>query len=183
APPLPLERLCLPDELDGRAGHNRAGPDVVCQLAANNDLEAVQAWLAEFRDSPQTLRNYRKEAERLLLWALLERGKPLSGLTREDCILYENFLTDPATPRPLVRAKSASLQPALAAVSRPAQPRQPQGRHADRQLPVQLSGQSRLSRRQPASLGPPPGARPSTHAPGGALSRTRPMASSAGRSR
>ena len=95
APPLPLERLRLPDELDGRAGHNRAGPDVVCQLAAGNDLEAVQAWLAEFRDSPQTLRNYRKEAERLLLWALLERSKPLSGLTREDCILYEDFLIDP----------------------------------------------------------------------------------------
>lgn len=95
APPLPLERLRLPDELNGRAGSNRAGPDVVCQLAAGNDLEAVQAWLAEFHDSPQTLRNYRKEAERLLLWALLERGKPLSGLTREDCMLYEAFLADP----------------------------------------------------------------------------------------
>lgn len=94
-PPLPLERLRLPNELDGRAGSNRAGPDVVCQLAAGNDLEAVQAWLAEFHDSPQTLRNYRKEAERLLLWALLERGKPLSGLTREDCMLYEAFLADP----------------------------------------------------------------------------------------
>jgi len=95
APPLPLERLKVPEALDGRAGANRAGPDVVCQLAAGNDLEAIQAWLAEFHDSPQTLRTYRKEAERLLLWALMERGKPLSSLTREDCILYENFLTDP----------------------------------------------------------------------------------------
>jgi site-specific recombinase XerD len=93
--PLPLERLQVPETLDGRTGHNRAGPDVICQLAANDDLEAVQAWLAEFRDSPQTLRNYRKEAERLLLWALLERTKPLSSLTREDFILYETFLTDP----------------------------------------------------------------------------------------
>ena len=94
-PPLPLERLHLPDDLDGRAGANRAGPEVVCQLAASNDLEAVNAWLAEFRDSPQTLRNYRKEAERLLLWALLERGKALSSLAREDCMLYETFLTNP----------------------------------------------------------------------------------------
>ena len=93
--PLPLERLRLPEALDGRTGGNRAGPDVVCQLAASNDLEAVQAWLAEFHDSPQTLRAYRKEAERLLLWALLERGKPLSSLTREDCLLYEAFLADP----------------------------------------------------------------------------------------
>ncbi len=93
--PLPLERLRLPEALDGRTGSNRASPDVVCQLAASNDLEAVQAWLAEFHDSPQTLRAYRKEAERLLLWALLERGKPLSSLTREDCLLYEAFLADP----------------------------------------------------------------------------------------
>ena len=93
--PIPLERLRTLDILDGRAGSNRASPDVVCQLAANNDLEAVRAWLAEFHDSPQTLRNYRKEAERLLLWALLERSKPLSSLTREDCLLYETFLADP----------------------------------------------------------------------------------------
>ena len=96
--PLPLERLQLlqlPAALDGHAGGNRAGPDVVCQLAAGNDLEAIQVWLAEFHDSPQTLRAYRKEAERLLLWALLERGKPLSSLTREDCLLYEVFLADP----------------------------------------------------------------------------------------
>ncbi|MBK8962294.1 MAG: tyrosine-type recombinase/integrase [Candidatus Competibacteraceae bacterium] len=95
ASPLPLERLRVPETLDGRAGANRAGPDVICQLAASNDLEAVRAWLAEFRDSPQTLRNYRKEAERLLLWALLERDKALSSLTREDCLLYEAFLADP----------------------------------------------------------------------------------------
>ncbi len=95
APPVPLERLRVPEALNGRAGSNRAGPDVVCQLAASDDLEAVQAWLAEFQESPQTLRNYRKEAERLLLWALMERGKPLSSLTREDCILYEQFLADP----------------------------------------------------------------------------------------
>ena len=111
APPLPLERLRLPDDLDGRAGANRAGPDVVCQLAAGNDLEAVQAWLAEFHDSPQTLRNYRKEAERLLLWALLERGKPLSSLTREDCILYETFLVDPQPRDRWCGIKAARFSP------------------------------------------------------------------------
>jgi site-specific recombinase XerD len=93
--PQPLELLRIPEAFDGRVGSNRASPDVVCQLAAGNDLEAVQTWLAEFHDSPQTLRNYRKEAERLLLWALLDRGKPLSSLTREDCILYEIFLANP----------------------------------------------------------------------------------------
>ncbi|MBL8254063.1 MAG: integrase, partial [Candidatus Competibacter sp.] len=48
APPLPLERLRVPEAFDGRGGGNRAGPDIVCQLAASNDLEAIQAWLAEF---------------------------------------------------------------------------------------------------------------------------------------
>lgn len=85
----------MPEAFDGRTGQNRAGPDVVCQLAADNDMEAIQVWLAEFHDSPQTQRNYRKEAERLLLWAVLERNKPLSSLSREDCLLYEAFLTDP----------------------------------------------------------------------------------------
>lgn len=93
--PLPLERLRVPESLDGRVGSNRASSEVVCQLTASNDLEAVQAWLAEFHDSPQTLRNYRKEAERLLLWAVIERGKPLSSLSREDCLQYEIFLSDP----------------------------------------------------------------------------------------
>ena len=97
--PRPLERLRVPEELDGRDGNNRAVRGGQCQIQATNDLQALQVWLAEFRDSPQTHRHYRKEAERLLLWALLERGKPLSGLSREDCILYEVFLSDPQ-PQP-----------------------------------------------------------------------------------
>ncbi|MGB2682281.1 MAG: hypothetical protein WBE39_13305 [Candidatus Competibacter sp.] len=101
----------MPEDLDGRFGSNRAGPEVVCQLAAGNDLEAVRAWLAEFQDSPQTLRNYRKEAERLLLWALMERDKPLSGLTREDCILYENFLVDPQPRQRWCGSKAPRFSP------------------------------------------------------------------------
>ena len=65
------------------------------QIAATNDLQAVQAWLAEFEQSPQTLRCYRKEAERLLLWAISEKQKPLSSLTRDDLRHYQKFLADP----------------------------------------------------------------------------------------
>lgn len=43
-----------------RAGH--------VHIAAHSDTEAVARWLAEYRDSPRTLRAYRREAERLLLW-------------------------------------------------------------------------------------------------------------------
>ena len=93
--PLPLEALQVPGDLDGRAGSNRASFGTVKQIAADNDLEAIQTWLKEFKHSPQTQRHYRKEAERLLLWSLLDRGKPISSLSREDCQAYEDFLADP----------------------------------------------------------------------------------------
>ena len=93
--PIPIERLELLQFPDASHASNRAAPSIACQLAADNDLDAVRAWLAEFHQVPQTLRTYRKEAERLLLWALIERGKPLSSLTREDLLLYEAFLANP----------------------------------------------------------------------------------------
>lgn len=71
-------------------------PVETCQIRAKNDLQAVIAWLAEFSDSPNTLANYRKEVERLLMWADAQpEPKPLSGLTREDFIVYDKFLADP----------------------------------------------------------------------------------------
>ncbi|MEM5439943.1 tyrosine-type recombinase/integrase [Paraburkholderia diazotrophica] len=92
--PAPLETLVLPAALDGHAGTNRA-TDGHAQIAAANDLDAIRAWLARFADTPTTFANYRKEAERLLLWSLVELGKPLSSLTHEDCLRYQRFLADP----------------------------------------------------------------------------------------
>ncbi len=109
--PLPLERMPIPTTLDGRHGDNRAPDGEKCQLDADNDLRAIQAWLAEFRDSPQTQRSYRKEAERLLLWALLERGKPLSSLSREDCVAYEDFLADPQPQARWCGSRAARFSP------------------------------------------------------------------------
>lgn len=87
--------LALPAALDGRDGTNRAH-GVHRQIAADTDVEAVRLWLAEYAGSPHTLRSYRKEAVRLLVWATRTLGKPLSSLTREDFLLYERFLADPA---------------------------------------------------------------------------------------
>lgn len=92
--PVPLERFPLSGELNGRWGRNRGNGG--SQISAETDLEAIQTWLAEFKDSPHTWRNYRKEVERLLLWSLLERGKPFSSLTREDLAAFEVFLTNPS---------------------------------------------------------------------------------------
>ncbi|MHB9842127.1 tyrosine-type recombinase/integrase [Paraburkholderia terrae] len=92
--PAPLERLVIPPALDGRTGTNRATAGHA-QIAATNDLEAIRAWLARFADKRTTFDSYRKEAERLLLWSLVELGKPLSSLTHEDCLHYQRFLADP----------------------------------------------------------------------------------------
>lgn len=85
----------LPAVLSGALGTNRAGVRVTRQIAANDDVAAIGLWLAEYRDSPNTFRSYRKEAERLLLWATQVRGKAVSSLTREDVLAYEAFLAAP----------------------------------------------------------------------------------------
>lgn len=101
----PYEKFVLPTELDGRAGRNRA-PHETCLLMVVNDHEAVGAWLASKRPMEpdaqaqgerlsSTQRAYRKEAERLLLWAVLERKKALSSLSVEDATAYRGFLADP----------------------------------------------------------------------------------------
>ncbi|MCW3663691.1 tyrosine-type recombinase/integrase [Burkholderia cenocepacia] len=94
APAEPTLAITLSTALDGSGGTNRAhGP--LKQIAADTDVEAVRLWLAEYAGSPHTLRSYRKEAVRLLLWATRALGKPLSSLTREDFLLYERFLAAP----------------------------------------------------------------------------------------
>lgn len=90
---VPWERLRLPHEVDGSHGTFRA-PRKTCTLSAANDYEAVQAWLA-LHESASTQRAYRKEAERLILWAIVERERPLSSLTTEDAIAFRAFVRRP----------------------------------------------------------------------------------------
>lgn len=94
SPIAPIERLQPPASIDGRAESNRATGNHP-QIAAVTDVDAVRVWLARFADTETTLDSYRKEAERLLLWAVNERGKPLSSLTHEDLLIYQRFLGDP----------------------------------------------------------------------------------------
>jgi site-specific recombinase XerD len=61
-------------------------------LGARNDLEAVNAWLACYSEKPHTLRSYRKEVERFLLWCAKELKKPLSSVNVPDCQRYREFL-------------------------------------------------------------------------------------------
>lgn len=96
----PYEKFVLPAALDGSAGRFRGAPEK-CLLMAANDHEAIGAWLAAKRPGEKagalssTQRAYRKEAERLLLWAILERKKALSSLSVEDATDYRTFLAAP----------------------------------------------------------------------------------------
>lgn len=124
----PLEKLLIPSELDGHAGRYRR-PQADCLMGASNDYEALLVWLRSknglnaeqvvqakarrrgrsveipgAQDWMQLLshtqRAYRKESERFLLWAVVERRKPLSSMTTEDCVAYREFL---AAPQPRAR--------------------------------------------------------------------------------
>ena len=106
----PWESLVVPAELDGSRGTFRA-PPATCTLAANDDYQAVNSWL-ELHEAPATVRSYRKEAERLILWAVVERGRALSSLTTEDAVAYRGFLRHPSPrgrwigpPRPRASAE------------------------------------------------------------------------------
>jgi len=91
---VPWEVLQVPEDVDGANGAFRA-PRKTCSLNADNDYQAVYAWLS-LHETPSTLRAYRKEAERLILWAVLERGVAMSSLTAEDAVVYRAFLRRPA---------------------------------------------------------------------------------------
>ncbi|MEA3088868.1 MAG: hypothetical protein QOJ04_210 [Caballeronia sp.] len=92
---VPIESLAVPAEIDGSTGTNRAQNHASpCPL--DTDLHAIDAWLATRQHSPHTARAYRREAERLLLWAINEKNKALSSLDGTDCAGYiETFLADP----------------------------------------------------------------------------------------
>lgn len=93
-PVRPLDEVLIPAGLDGSLGENRADPARL-QISARTDAEAIRCFLTEYDRSPGTYRIYQRECERLLLWSLIDCGKPLSSLNRQDFEGYLNFLADP----------------------------------------------------------------------------------------
>jgi site-specific recombinase XerD len=93
---VPLQQLSVPAALAGGA----AAPGLFATRMANSlgaadDLAAIRAWLALYRESPATHRAYAKEVERFYLWCLHVRRKPLSSVDAVDCQAYRQFLADP----------------------------------------------------------------------------------------
>jgi len=91
---VPLERMVVPEALSGAMGRYR-GPVAACTLSAENDHQAIRSWI-DRHEAKTTCKAYTREAERLLLWAIVERKKPLSSLTAEDATAYRAFLKNPA---------------------------------------------------------------------------------------
>lgn len=82
------------EKMNGLHGKNREVAEH-CQINAVNDYQAIYAWLNEYKESPRTYQAYQREAERLLLWCLLQQNKPLSSLQRDDIDGYKQFLINP----------------------------------------------------------------------------------------
>lgn len=85
-----LVRMQMTPALNGADGVFRS--HMPNTLEATNDLDAVNGVLGKYVEKPHTLRSYRKEAERFLLWCARELKKPLSSVTAPDCIAYRAFL-------------------------------------------------------------------------------------------
>jgi len=90
---VPIDQMLISPHLTGQDGLNRS--HARSQVVADDDRSAVLAWLARYAGTPATLASYRKEAERLLLWCVHQRGLAMSSLTHEDVLIYERFLADP----------------------------------------------------------------------------------------
>lgn len=67
-------------------------------IDANNDAEAIESFLNEYRESPETLRSYAKEIERLLLWCIHVSKTNISSLRRGHLTAYQDFIKHP-TPK------------------------------------------------------------------------------------
>jgi len=117
SPLVPLERF-IPDRaaeelvLVSAAATGRLGavpspaPPRANHLGARDDKHAIEVWLAAKATNPNTLRSYRKNAERLLLWCTFERRRSFAELTAEDAVHYRSWLTDLGRKSPEEWARS-----------------------------------------------------------------------------
>jgi site-specific recombinase XerD len=106
---VPFERIShVASQLDGSRGRNRA--DAFCLIGAENDLEAIQSYLYKFKGRDKTLRAYRKELERFLLWCVGIRQCALSSVLTDDCEAYKEFLAAPDASWMGVKAPRSSAR-------------------------------------------------------------------------
>lgn len=61
-------------------------------IRARNDQDAIEAWVQARAGSAATVKSYRREARRLLVWLQAERKKGLKQFNVDDCRAYLVFL-------------------------------------------------------------------------------------------
>lgn len=89
---VPIEAFVAPELLAGRSGSNRHPLQPRVEAAGTTITRSCPGSRpnpgAPTRSAPTV-----REAERLLLWAIIERGKALSDLSVEDCAAYRDWLS------------------------------------------------------------------------------------------
>src|SRR3989338_993939 len=91
---MELQKALDLEHFSGISGSNRCRSRP-CQIRASNDREAIETWLSEYAHKKSTHRAYKKESERLLMWAIVQQKKPFSALDRQDFEAYFQFLQNP----------------------------------------------------------------------------------------
>lgn len=67
----------------------------VIEKSENPDLSQIYFWLEEYKNSPQTYKNYFRESYRLMLWCRYVSKKTLKELSKTDLHEYLEFLQNP----------------------------------------------------------------------------------------
>jgi len=93
--------------LHGQMSKQQRAALMAAPTSSRPALCAAQLW--PLRSRPLARTTYRREVERLILWAVLQLRKPLSSLTHEDLLAYERFLADPQPAARWVLAGSKKL--------------------------------------------------------------------------
>lgn len=93
AEPARLFELKPSTTLDGSSGTYRMPTSPL--IPANNDLQAIRIWLGSYDTNPQTRRAFTNAIEKLVNWAYVARGKPVSSLDKTDFFAFEAFLSNP----------------------------------------------------------------------------------------
>lgn len=88
---LPLSRLDWSHSGQGKNRHLGR-----CQIQAHTDWDVFDIYLQRFVDRTHTLKSYRKEMERFLLWVRTVAHTSLSDVDVSDCQAYCQFMAAPA---------------------------------------------------------------------------------------
>lgn len=90
-------------------GYNRSHSKIKL-IKANTDVDAVSAFLNEYKESPHTLISYTKEIERLLLWCIHVAKIGITDITREHIVEYSEFIQNPKPALTWCGTKSSRYQ-------------------------------------------------------------------------